>query len=99
MLIISENEDVIVNVDNCTNIYIRKENGRILCEKTVNSPHCELGRYDTKEKARRAFGILVNAMMEGKQVFRLPGNNDERLNTSLRNNGGFRTLQTNGKTK
>lgn len=99
MLIISENEDVIVNVDNCTNIYIHKENGRILCEKTVNRPHCELGRYDTKEKARRAFGILVNAMLNDKQVFKLPSNDDDRLNTNLRNTGGFRTTQTNGKTK
>ena len=99
MLIISENEEVIVNVDNCTNIYIHKEWGRILCEKTINSPHCELGRYDTREKAKRAFGILVNAMLNDKQVFKLPSNDDERLNTTLRGTGGFRTTQTNGKAK
>lgn len=41
----------------------------------------------------------MRAVNEGVEVFTMPRNNDERLNTNLRNTGGFRTTQTNGKTK
>lgn len=99
MLIISEDRQVIVNLDNFTEIRLHDGNYRILCEKTTGGPQRSIGDYDSLEKAKRAFGFLSRAILEGKESFAMLSNDDERLNTSLRNTGCFRTTQTNGKTK
>lgn len=99
MIIISEDRQVIVNFNNCVDAYIHPLKNKIFCESIANGPQKNIGGYDNPEKTKRAFGFLIRALNEGVEVFTMPGNNDERLNTSLRNNGGFRTLQTNGKTK
>lgn len=99
MLIVSSNRDVIVNVDNVTNIYIHKDGNKIACEKMYNSPHTTLGIYDSKEKCIRAFNRLINAIERDCYSFVLPRNDDKDLNTQLKAGGRFRVGQTNGKTK
>ena len=99
MLIISEDRQVIVNFSNCVDAFIHPIKTKILCGSIANGPQKEIGVYDSREKVNRAFGFLIRAISEDVEVFAMPRNGDERLNTSLRNNGGFRTLQTNGKTK
>lgn len=99
MLIVSSNRNVIVNVDNVTNIYIHKDGNKIACEKMYNSPHTTLGIYDSKEKCAKAFGRLINAIERGCYSFVLPNNHDDELNTHIKSGGRFRVGQTNGKTK
>lgn len=99
MLIISEDRQVIVNFNNCVDAFIHPIKTKILCGSIANGPQKEIGVYDSREKVNRAFGFLIRAISEDVEVFAMLRNGDERLNTSLRNNGGFRTLQTNGKTK
>lgn len=99
MLIIGANKKGIVNVDNVTEIFVQENKRKILCTTIGDRLQKDIGSYDSIEKAVRAFGFLSRAIMEGKEVFAMPSNDDERLNTTLRGTGGFRTTQTNRKTK
>lgn len=99
MMIISEDRQVIVNTNNCVDIFIHPIKTKILCGSIANGPQKDIGSYDSREKVNRAFGFLMRAVNEGVEVFTMPRNSDERLNTNLRNTGGFRTTQTNGKAK
>lgn len=99
MLIIGADKQVIINVDNFTEIRLHDGSNRVLCEKTTGGPQRSIGDYDSLEKTKRAFGFLTRAILEGEVAFAMPSNDDERLNTNMRNTGGFRTTQTNGKTK
>lgn len=98
-MIISEDRQVIVNTNNCVDIFIHPIKTKILCGSIANGPQKDIGSYDNREKVNRAFGFLMRAILEGEEAFAMPSNDDERLNTNLRNTGGFRITQTNGKTK
>lgn len=100
MILLNSQKDLILKFDELYSANINTDGKRIMA--TSLNPMIQgqtLATYSNKEKCRRAFGFFITAIKNDDNFFEFPNEHDERLNTSMRGNGGFRVLQTNGKTK
>ena len=75
MIICEQNQSSLINFDNCTDIFIaqikknKDENNKIeevekwcLVVKTINNEQLEVGRFDTKEKAKTELVKIKNIL-------------------------------------
>lgn len=49
MMIISEDRQVIVNTNNCVDIFIHPIKTKILCGSIANGPQKDIGQYDSRK--------------------------------------------------
>lgn len=90
MIIISEDERNIIFLERekIRNINIHSSNKKIMASYfDPVSRDIILGEYDNSKKCERAFGFLILALEDEKEIFRMPKNNNDILNTQLFQNG------------
>lgn len=104
MIIISEDEKNIIFLEKekIRNINIHSNRKKIMAlDFDPVSRDILLGEYDSPKKCERAFGLLVSAIENEKEFFRMIRNDDDSLNTQLFQNGKSKRIhfETVGKTK
>ena len=103
MIIISEDERNIIFLEReIRNINIHSSKKKIMASYfDPVSRDIILGEYDSSKKCERAFGLLILALEDDKEIFRMPKNNDNILNTQLFQNGKSKRMHYEmiGKTK
>ncbi|WP_455059002.1 hypothetical protein [Parvimonas micra] len=102
MIIVADNEKNIFFTDKFFDIYINVSTKKIMASYTdTGRRQAILGEYDTLKKCERVFGFLLLALEDDKDIFRMPKNNDESLNTQLVQNGHSKKVhyENVGKTK
>lgn len=88
MIIVADNEKNIFFTDKFFDIYINISTKKIMASYTdTGRRQAILGEYDTLKKCERAFWFLILALEDDKEIFRMPKNNDDILNTQLFQNG------------
>jgi hypothetical protein len=104
MIIISEDERNIIFLERekIRNINIHSSKKKIMASYfDPVSRDIILGEYDSSKKCERAFWFLILALEDDKEIFRMPKNNDDILNTQLFQNGKSKRIHYEmiGKTK
>lgn len=100
MILLNSDKNLILKFDELISVNVHTDGKRIMA--TCLNPMIKdqiIATYSNKEKCKRAFGFFITALKNDVDFFEFPNEYDERLNTSLRTNDGFRTNRTNGKTK
>ncbi|MEB3029113.1 hypothetical protein VJI72_04820 [Parvimonas micra] len=90
MIIISEDERNIIFLERekIRNINIHSSKKKIMASYfDPVSRDIILGEYDSSKKCERAFGLLIVALENQKDFFRMIKNDDNTLNTQLFQNG------------
>lgn len=102
MIVISDKKTIIINTEKITHFNIHQDGKKIMASfGIVGNPSMTIGSYENKKQTERAFGILINAFKEMKEVFEMPNSADARLNTNGYYNGRTNTMgyKCVGKTK
>lgn len=72
MLIRSQDETILVNVDNAFNIAVRDINGTIVIHIGNSSSCCIIAEYSTKAKAMKVLDMIREAYVNGHIDYQMP---------------------------
>lgn len=100
MILINQNRNLMIFLDNLFSINIHTGGKKIMANaKNPTTRDQILGVYDTEEKCARAFEGIIQAIEREEYSYSVLLNTDQQLNTQNNKMGGYRQVQTNGKTK
>lgn len=100
MILLNSQKDLILKFDEVISVNIATDGKKIMA--TCIEPMARdktLAIYSDKKKCQRAFGFFVIALKNNADFFEFPSEDDDRLNTTLISNKGFKAVQTSGKQK
>lgn len=81
MLILTENRKELCFSNKFQSISIHSQKNKIMGNYENFQKSSILAEYDNPKKCKRAFGILINALVEEKDFFEMPSNDSAELNT------------------
>lgn len=100
MIIINDKRNQIIFSDCLASINIHTDGQRIMATfKEVGTKDGILGKYSDHKKTERAIGLLIRALEQEKEVFYMPTDNDQELNTTITGGQIERRSKITGKTK
>lgn len=73
MIIVSQDEDLIINFENITVIGIAQNNSKEIDSITVDKKEQYLGEYKTEERAKEVLQEIIDKFMEYGQLQNLSG--------------------------
>lgn len=100
MILIAQDKTLLMFVRDLVSINIHRDGDKIMaCATHDRIRDRKIAEYTTKEKCKRAFGALIDAIVADVDIYQMLEDSDPQLNTVTQGSTSFRRTRTNGKTK